>query len=83
MTEAEILKLGPFKPGNVVVVSGDWNDCHNAVAAIHATAWPDDATLGEDGWPFVVPLVVIGPATLEVADEQLMNKAGWYRRDQG
>jgi hypothetical protein len=81
-TEAEIVKLAPFKPGNCVVVSGDWNACNHASKAIRKVHWPDGVDIDENGNVFPVPLIVIGPATLEVADEKRMNDAGWYRREQ-
>lgn len=81
MTEAEILKIGPFVPGNAVVVSGDWDDCRAAVKKIHGVQWPEGTSVGPDGNVFPVPLLIIGPVALEVADEERMNKAGWYRRE--
>lgn len=81
MSEAEIIKLAPFVPGNAVVVSGDWDDCHTAVKRIHSATWPKGTSVGPDGNVFPVPLLVIGPTTLEVADEARMNEAGWFRKD--
>jgi hypothetical protein len=79
-SDVEILKIGPFVAGNAVVVSGDWNDCRHATERIRKAQWPKDTCVGPDGNVFAVPLIVIGPASLEVADEERMNKAGWFRK---
>jgi hypothetical protein len=80
MTKAQITKMAPFKPGEAVLIHGDWSDCHSAVDRIRKAQFPPDAAMGADGRIFEVPLIVLGPATLEVADESRMNKAGWYRK---